>query len=102
GDGLAGAVAGVEAGVDASKAARTRREVTERIFTAANTHLRDAPAEHRGGHYVLLSIVGVDRVDLPYYAGKRRQEQLLAVGTVPWTVLRSTQVHQLDAQGLGR
>src|SRR6185312_12831055 len=99
GDGLAGALAGVDAVVDVSNVTTTRREVSERFFTAATTHLRDAAAEAGVGHYVLLSVV---RVDLPYYAGKRRQEQLLAVGTVPWTVLRTTQFHEFAAQVLAR
>jgi len=102
GDGLAGALAGVEAVVDVSNVTTTKREVSERFFTAATTHLRDAAADAGVGHYVVLSIVGVDHVDLPYYAGKRRQEQLLAAGTVPWTVLRTTQFHEFAAQVLAR
>ena len=102
GDGLAGALAGVDAVVDVSNVTTIKREVSERFFTAATTHLRDAAADAGVGHYVLLSIVGVDRVDLPYYAGKRRQEQLLAVGTVPWTVLRTTQFHEFAGQVLAR
>ena len=76
--------------------------MAERFFTAATTHLRDAAAAAGVGHYVLLSIVGVDRVDLGYYAGKRRQEQLLAAGPVPWTVLRATQFHEFAEQVLER
>ncbi|HEY7100690.1 MAG TPA: NAD(P)H-binding protein [Mycobacteriales bacterium] len=102
GEGLAGALAGVDAVVDVSNVTTTRREVSERFFTAATAHLRDAAADAGVGHHVVLSIVGLDRVDLPYYAGKRRQEQLLAAGTVPWTVLRTTQFHEFAAQLLAR
>jgi uncharacterized protein YbjT (DUF2867 family) len=102
GAGLAAALAGAEAVVDVSNGTTTRRAVAERFFTAATTHLRDAAAAAGLGHYVLLSIVGVDRVELGYYAGKRRQEQLLAAGSVPWTVLRVTQFHEFAEQVLER
>jgi uncharacterized protein YbjT (DUF2867 family) len=102
GAGLAGALAGVDAVVDVSNVTTVKRAVSERFFTAATTHLRDAAASAGVGHHVVLSIVGIDRVDLPYYAGKRRQEELLAAGTVPWTVLRTTQFHEFAAQVLAR
>jgi uncharacterized protein YbjT (DUF2867 family) len=102
GAGLAAALAGAGAVVDVSNVTTTKRAVSERFFTAATTHLRDAAARAGVGGYVLLSIVGIDRVDLPYYAGKRRQEELLRAGTVPWTVLRTTQFHEFADQVLSR
>ena len=45
-----------------------------------------------------LSIVGVDRVDSGYYAGKRVQEQLVLSGPVPASVLRATQFHEFAGQ----
>jgi uncharacterized protein YbjT (DUF2867 family) len=61
-------------------------------------------AEQRAGveHHVALSIVGCDRVDYGYYLGKRRQEELVAQGDVPWTVLRATQFHEFPGQLLDR
>jgi uncharacterized protein YbjT (DUF2867 family) len=102
GTGLAAALAGCGGVIDVSNVTTTRRAVAERFFTAATTNLRDAAAAAGVRHYVLLSIVGVDRVDLGYYRGKRRQEELLAAGTVPWTVLRTTQFHEFAAQILDR
>jgi uncharacterized protein YbjT (DUF2867 family) len=102
GAGLAAALAGADAVIDVSNVTTTRRAVAEQFFTAETTHLRDAAAAAGVGHYVLLSIVGVDRVDLGYYAGKRRQEQLLAAGPVPWTVLRTTQFDEFADQVLSR
>lgn len=100
GAGLAAALAGSDAVIDVSNVTTTRRAVAERFFTAASTSLRDTAAAAGVRHYVLLSIVGIDRVDLGYYAGKRRQEELLAAGPVPWTVLRATQFHEFAAQVL--
>jgi uncharacterized protein YbjT (DUF2867 family) len=53
-------------------------------------------AEERAGvrHHVLLSIVGIYRVEgNPHYAGKWEQERLVAAGPVPWTIVPATQFH---------
>jgi uncharacterized protein YbjT (DUF2867 family) len=46
-------------------------------------------------HVVYISIVGVDRIPLPYYKTKLRVEQVLATSDVGHTVLRATQFHDL-------
>lgn len=51
-------------------------------------------------HLVYISIVGIDRVPLRYYQRKLADEQLLADSTLPWTVLRTTQFHDLAAAAL--
>lgn len=48
-------------------------------------------------HLVYLSIVGVDRIPLPYYQRKLAAERLIAASGVPFTVLRATQFHDLVA-----
>jgi hypothetical protein len=49
-------------------------------------------------HQVLLSIVGVDRIEgNAHYAGEREQERLVAGGRVPWTIVRATQFHDFAA-----
>lgn len=47
------------------------------------------------GHIVHVSIVGIDRIPLPYYRTKLRAEQLLEASGVGHTVLRATQFHDL-------
>lgn len=61
-------------------------------------------AERRAGvaHHLALSIVGIDRAPHGYYAGKLAQEQAVASGGVPWTVLRATQFHEFAEQMLTR
>jgi uncharacterized protein YbjT (DUF2867 family) len=44
-------------------------------------------------HVVLLSIVGIDRIPLPYYRGKLAAEAVVAESGLPHTILRSTQFH---------
>jgi uncharacterized protein YbjT (DUF2867 family) len=44
------------------------------------------------GHFVILSIVGVDQVpDLDYYRAKVLQENILKAGPIPYSILRATQ-----------
>ena len=49
------------------------------------------------GHLVYISIVGVDRVPLGYYRAKYTVERALAASGLGWTVLRTTQFHDLVA-----
>jgi uncharacterized protein YbjT (DUF2867 family) len=99
GEGLDGALAGVDAVIDVTDHKKPRG--ARAFFTTAGKNLLDA--EKRAGvrHHVALSIVGVDRVDNPYYAAKRDQEELVSNGGVPWTVLRATQFHEFVEQILG-
>lgn len=47
------------------------------------------------GHLVHVSIVGIDRIPVPYYRTKLRVEQALEASGVGHTVLRATQFHDL-------
>ncbi len=58
-------------------------------------------AERRAGvrHHVVLSVVGIDCDQrVLHHAGKREQERRVVGGPVPWTVVRSTQLHDFAAQ----
>ncbi|HUP14752.1 MAG TPA: NAD(P)H-binding protein [Acidimicrobiia bacterium] len=94
GSGLEGALDGVDAVIDVtSTSAGTRRETIER-FGVATRNLLDAGEQAGVGHHVLLSILGVDRVDgNAHFAGKREQERLVIAGRVPWTIIRASQFH---------
>ncbi len=46
-------------------------------------------------HLVVISIVGCDRIPLPYYRGKVAIENLVVRSGLPFTILRATQFHQL-------
>ena len=49
-------------------------------------------------HHILLSIVGIYRLDgNGHYAGKREQERLVADSAVPWTIVPATQFHDFAA-----
>ncbi|MET8772820.1 SDR family oxidoreductase [Streptomyces sp. NPDC004658] len=98
GSGLDAALAGAGAVVDVSNVITTRKSVSVGFFDTAGRHLVGAAERAGVRHLVTLSIVGVDRVRNPYYAGKLRQEEIVRSGSVPWTVLRATQFHEFAGQ----
>ncbi|CAN5396561.1 NAD(P)H-binding protein [soil metagenome] len=101
GAGLADRLTGVDAVVDTSGVASQKRAETESFFGGVSEHLLGAGSAAGVRHHLVLSIVGIDDVDTGYYAGKRRQEQVVATGAVPWSVLRATQFHEFAEQALG-
>ncbi len=98
GRGLDEALAGADATIDVSNVRTALRRRSVAFFDAAGRRLLAAAGRAGVGHHVVLSIVGVDRVDLGYYAGKLRQEELVAAGGPPSTVLRATQFHEFAGQ----
>jgi uncharacterized protein YbjT (DUF2867 family) len=102
GEGLDAALADVAAVVDVVNAAVWTREAAEQFFGAVTEHLTAGCARAGVGHLVVLGIVGADVVDLDYYHGKRREEELVRAGTVPWSILHATQFHDFAAQLLER
>ena len=44
-------------------------------------------------HTVVVSIVGCDRIPLPFYASKRAIEEAVRGGGAPWTLVRVAQFH---------
>jgi len=93
GAGLRAALDGVEVVVEAANDRRRAREV----LVDGTLRLLAAEADAGVRHHVAISIVGCDRVPHPYYKTKVAQEQALASGTVPWTLLRATQFHAFPA-----
>jgi uncharacterized protein YbjT (DUF2867 family) len=62
---------------------------------ASMQNLTSAVRRKGVGHLVHVSIVGIDRIPLPYYRTKLRVEQVLEASGVGFTVLRATQFHDL-------
>ncbi|WP_330177450.1 SDR family oxidoreductase [Streptomyces sp. NBC_01498] len=98
GEGLDAALAGADAVVDVTNSPATERAETLAFFGTTTRNL--LAAEERAGvrHHVLLSIVGIDRVDGgAHYAGKREQQRLVMAGPVPWTIVPAAQFHDFAA-----
>ena len=89
----------MDAVVDTVSSPPVDPDETRSYFATATTNL--LAAEERAGvrHHVLLSIVGIDRMDggTAHYAGKREQERLVEAGRVPWTIVPATQFHDFAA-----
>lgn len=102
GEGLDEALAGVDAVVDVSNVVALRAKPAIAFFEAATGNLLAAGERAGVRHHVAVSIVGCDRVDMGYYDGKRRQEELVQAGPVPWTIVRATQFHDFAGQLLER
>jgi len=102
GSGLDDALAGASVLIDVSNIRTMRRDRSVAFFETGTRNLLDAGGRAGASHYVVLSIVGVDRVGIGYYEGKRRQESLVLSGAVPASVLRATQFHEFAAQVLRR
>ncbi|MEV6331047.1 NAD(P)H-binding protein [Streptomyces sp. NPDC051909] len=69
----------------------------------AARHLVAAAGRAGVGHLVYISIVGVDRVPFPYYRTKLAVEKIIEQSGQPglgWTILRTTQFHDLVHQVL--
>lgn len=86
GEGIAEAVEGVSTVIHLATS-RKRGDVqqTENLIKRAK-HVE---------HLIVISIVGVDRIPLPYYADKLALEHLVAESSIPFTLLRATQFHNL-------
>ncbi|KAB1150792.1 NAD(P)H-binding protein [Streptomyces luteolifulvus] len=88
GSGLDAAVEGVDTIVHC---ATTQRGGDEQ----SAAHLIAAARRAGVAHLVYISIVGVDRVPLGYYRTKLAVEKLIEESGLGWTVLRTTQFHDL-------
>ncbi|MFD8869733.1 SDR family oxidoreductase [Streptomyces sp. NPDC059590] len=91
GQGLDEAVAGADVVVNLTNSP-TFDEASPAFFQTSMDNL--LAAAHKGGvgHFVILSIVGTDQVpELDYYKAKALQEQILAAGPIPYSIVRATQ-----------
>ncbi|MEV4737016.1 MULTISPECIES: SDR family oxidoreductase [unclassified Microbacterium] len=99
GQGLAGALVGADAVIDAANSATTLSATkATAFFETATRTLLTAESEAGVGHHVVLSIVGIDDIDASYYAGKLAQERMVAAGAVPFTIARAGQFHEFARQ----
>jgi uncharacterized protein YbjT (DUF2867 family) len=92
GDGLGPALAGCEVVVDASNSASRK---PAGILVDGSRRLLKAEAAAGVTHHVCVSIVGCDQVSMSYFRAKAEQERVVGQGTVPWSIVRSTQFHEL-------
>jgi len=89
GSGIDEAVDGVDAIVNCATQPTGDKDV------ASMQNLTSAVRRTGAAHLVHVSIVGIDRIPLPYYKTKLRVEQVVEASGVAHTLLRATQFHDL-------
>jgi uncharacterized protein YbjT (DUF2867 family) len=102
GKGLDEALRGVDAVIDVSNIETLSGAKATRFFETVTRNLQDAGKRAGVKHHVLVSIIGVDRVEWGYYQAKLNQEKVALAGPVPATVLRAAQFHEFALQTLTR
>jgi uncharacterized protein YbjT (DUF2867 family) len=94
GDLLSGA--GIDKALDAVDVVVNCATQPARDRDVASMHNLTSAARREGvRHLVHVSIVGIDRIPLPYYQTKLRVEEALGGAGIGHTVLRATQFHEL-------
>ncbi|MEU8113132.1 NmrA family NAD(P)-binding protein [Micromonospora sp. NPDC048947] len=94
GEGLAGALVGVDTIVNVLNTPRFDAEGAISFFEGAINNLNAEGKRAGVRHHVLLSIVGVgqgDASEIGYYLGKVAQEKAARSGSIPATIIRATQ-----------
>ncbi|MBF8189023.1 NAD(P)H-binding protein [Nonomuraea sp. K274] len=91
GQGVDAALAGADVVVDLTNSP-SFDHVSLAFFQTSTSNLLAAARRSGAGHFVILSIVGVDQVpELDHYRAKTLQEGLLKAGPVPYSIVRATQ-----------
>lgn len=94
GAGLEAALDGIEVVIhlasNSQQALATDVGGTRNLLAAAALASAARPAPP---HIVYISIIGVDRSNMPYYVAKHAAEALIAASGLPYSILRATQFH---------
>ena len=101
-DGLAEALEGVEAVVDAATGPSPDQQEATEFFTTAARNLQEAGERAGVERIVVVSIIGTDRFTAGYGAAKIAHEQASLSGPVPAHILRAAQFHEfVDSSSTG-
>jgi len=91
GQGVEAALAGADVVVNLTNSP-TFDDASPAFFQTSMDNLLAAAHRAGTGHFVILSIVGVDQVpELDYYRAKALQEDILKAGPVSYSIVRATQ-----------
>ena len=92
GAGLADALADADAIIDVTNSPSFEADAVMAFFTASTRNIVEAAGAAGVGHYVALSIVGVDGLpDSPYMRAKVAQERIITASGLAHTIVRATQ-----------
>lgn len=94
-EGLAEAMDGAEIVVDVANAPSWEDQAVLDFFETSSRNLLAAAAAAGVRHYVVLSIVGSERLpESGYFRAKVAQEALIKASGIPYTILRATQFYE--------
>lgn len=95
GEGLADALAGADVLVDVTNSPSFDDDPVMDFFTRSSANLVSAAIQAGVGHYVALSIVGVDGLpESGYMRAKVVQEKTIAESGLPYSIVRATQFQE--------
>ena len=98
GAGLDAAMKGVDVVIDVTNARTRDPDELRRFFETSTRNLATTGRKAGVAHHIALSVVGADAMpDSPYMRGKIAQEQAIAAGGIPYTILRATQFFEFVA-----
>ncbi|HEX4440229.1 MAG TPA: NAD(P)H-binding protein [Thermoanaerobaculia bacterium] len=97
GEGLAHALAGAEAIVDASSTATSDEKTATDFFLAATHNLQRTAASAGVRRIGVVSIIGIERFPSGYLKAKVSHEKAMLAGPVPVRILRAAQFHEFVA-----
>ena len=97
-DGLAAALAGVDAVIDAATGPSPEEEPATTFFTTVARNLQDEGQRAGVRRIVGVSIISTDKFAGGYGAAKVAHERALQAGPVPARILRAAQFHELVPQ----
>lgn len=99
GEGIADALNGADALVDVVNSPSFEDAAVMNFFTTSTNNLTAAAQDAGVGHYVALSIVGVDGLpDSGYMRAKVSQEKVIRESGLPYTIVRATQFAEFTDQ----
>jgi uncharacterized protein YbjT (DUF2867 family) len=98
GEGLAEALAGVEAIIDVATGPSPEEEPATAFFTTSARNLQAAGERAGVRRIVAVSIIGTDRFTSGYGRAKVAHEQATLAGPVPARILRAAQFHEFVGQ----
>jgi uncharacterized protein YbjT (DUF2867 family) len=73
---------------------------TQQVDVEGTGRLLEAAKTAGIPHFLYISIVGIDRIPFSYYQAKLAAEKLIQAADLPYSILRTTQFHNLLDQAL--
>jgi uncharacterized protein YbjT (DUF2867 family) len=98
GEGLAGALAGVERVIDVTSGPSPDQKEATEFFVTATRNLQEAAKRAKAKWMIVISIIGIDRFQAGYMAAKVAHEKAVRAGPIPSRILRAAQFHEFVAE----